>query len=92
MNSESETWDPESTAWIPESTTVLDHMGRVGGDGRGNGDEGGGNNGEGDGGADEEVMMVRILRMVWQWLVIRGPFLESPGNFSGPKSNIQIKI
>ena len=22
----------------------------------------------------------------------RGPFLESPGNFSGPKSNIQIKI
>ena len=21
----------------------------------------------------------------------RGPFLESPGNFSGPKSNIQIK-
>ena len=22
----------------------------------------------------------------------RGPFLESPGNFSGPKSNIQIEI
>ena len=22
----------------------------------------------------------------------RGPFLESPGNFTGPKSNIQIKI
>ena len=22
----------------------------------------------------------------------RGPFLESPGNFSGPKSNFQIKI
>ena len=21
-----------------------------------------------------------------------GPFLESPGNFAGPKSNIQIKI
>jgi len=21
-----------------------------------------------------------------------GPFLESPGNFSGPKSNIQIEI
>ena len=21
-----------------------------------------------------------------------GPFLESPGNFTGPKSNIQIKI
>ena len=24
--------------------------------------------------------------------VPRGPFLESPGNFSGPKSNIQIKM
>ena len=23
---------------------------------------------------------------------VRGPFLESPGNFSGPKSNIQIEI
>ena len=22
----------------------------------------------------------------------RGPFIESPDNFSGPKSNIQIKI
>ena len=22
----------------------------------------------------------------------RGPFLEGPGNFSGPKSNIQIEI
>ena len=22
----------------------------------------------------------------------RGPFLESPGNFTGPKSNIQIEI
>ena len=22
----------------------------------------------------------------------RGPFLERPGNFSGPKSNIQIEI
>ena len=22
----------------------------------------------------------------------RGPFLESPGNFSGPKSNIQIEM
>ena len=22
----------------------------------------------------------------------RGPFLESPGNFSGPKTNIQIEI
>ena len=25
-------------------------------------------------------------------LVPRGPFLESPGNFSGPKANIQIEI
>ena len=24
--------------------------------------------------------------------VNRGPFLESPGNFTGPKSNIQIEI
>ena len=61
----------ESTVWIPESKTVLDYMGRVGGDGRGNGDEGGGNNDDGDGGADEEVIMVRIMRMVWQWLVMK---------------------
>lgn len=27
--------------------------------------------GIGDSGADEEVMMVRIMRMVWQWLVMR---------------------
>ena len=26
------------------------------------------------------------------YLETRGPFLESPGNFSGPKSNIQIEI
>ena len=25
-------------------------------------------------------------------LTVIGPFLESPGNFSGPKSNIQIEI
>ena len=25
-------------------------------------------------------------------IVSRGPFLESPGNFSGPKSNIQMEI
>ena len=46
-------------------------MGPVGGEGRGNGDEGGGNNDEGDSGADEEVIMVRIMRMVWQWLLVR---------------------
>ena len=28
----------------------------------------------------------RMLKKTW------GPFLESPGNFSGPKSNIQIEI
>ena len=27
-----------------------------------------------------------------QKLGARGPFLESPGNFTGPKSNIQIEI
>ena len=26
------------------------------------------------------------------FLRYRGPFLESPGNFTGPKSNIQIEI
>ena len=25
-------------------------------------------------------------------MMVQGPFLESPGNFSGPKSNIQIEI
>ena len=25
-------------------------------------------------------------------IITRGPFLESPGNFTGPKSNIQIEI
>ena len=25
-------------------------------------------------------------------VLIWGPFLESPGNFTGPKSNIQIEI
>ena len=27
-----------------------------------------------------------------RWRYIRGPFLERPGNFSGPKPNIQIEI
>ena len=26
------------------------------------------------------------------WSSVQGPFLESPGNFTGPKSNIQIEI
>ena len=25
-------------------------------------------------------------------MMVQGPFLESPGNFSGPKSNIQTEI
>ena len=29
---------------------------------------------------------VKFLAIAW------GPFLESPGNFTGPKSNIQIEI
>ena len=31
---------------------------------------------------------------LWPFLIseTRGPFLESPGNFTGPKSNIQIEI
>ena len=38
---------------------------------------------------------VTIYRMEFKLTLIaraRGPFLESPGNFSGPKSNIQIEI
>ena len=30
--------------------------------------------------------------MTYYFLEAKGPFLESPGNFSGPKSNIQIEI
>ena len=33
----------------------------------------------------EEKSMSRLCRF-------RGPFLESPGNFTGPKSKIQIEI
>ena len=32
------------------------------------------------------------LHVTLKWNLIRGPFLERPGNFSGPKSNIQIEI
>ena len=38
------------------------------------------------------------LRNYMQWIIFLtvdvswGPFLESPGNLSGPKSNIQIEI
>ena len=31
-------------------------------------------------------------RIVWLELRACGPFLERPGNFSGPKSNIQVEI
>ena len=34
--------------------------------------------------------MDRALRPIIEKAL--GPFLESPGNFSGPKSNIQIEI
>ena len=32
------------------------------------------------------VAILQIMSVDW------GPFLESPGNFTGPKSNIQIEI
>ena len=37
---------------------------------------------------------LRIQKYPDTWYLIRGlgPFLESPGNFTGPKSNIQIEI
>ena len=45
------------------------------------------------------LLDVRLPKMSWataqQILVMllpRGPFLKSPGKFSGPKSNIQIEI
>ena len=37
-------------------------------------------------GAVAKNHMTEPLQEIW------GPFLESPGNFSGPKSNIQIEI
>ena len=32
--------------------------------------------------------------MAGKWKIVEswGPFLESPGNFSGPKSNVQIEM
>ena len=37
---------------------------------------------------------MRKLTQVYSKLLVifRGPFLQSPDNFSGPKSNIQIEI
>ena len=35
-----------------------------------------------------KIDFLKVVRMVFWW----GPFLDSPGNFSGPKSNIQIQI
>ena len=36
----------------------------------------------------EKSYVVGVIGLLLAW----GPFLESPGNFSGPKSNIQIEI
>ena len=36
--------------------------------------------------SDQEIPIFHTRFQTW------GPFLESPGNFSGPKSNIQIEI
>ena len=41
-----------------------------------------------NGGGKISVSKHNRIRVDGAW----GPFLESPGNFSGPKSNIQIKI
>ena len=39
------------------------------------------------------LFLVEIeFKWLHQNLVYWGPFLESPGNFTGPKSNIQIEI
>ena len=37
-------------------------------------------------------LSARICWIVLGDKVTWGPFLESPGNFSGPKSNIQIEM
>jgi len=48
------------------------------------------------GGGEEEK--VRFRETAWglgglrRWLGSRGPFLESPGNFSGPELYFKIKI
>ena len=65
-------------------------MGEGGGVGRGG--EGWGEGGRG--GAVSKNIFFRPLRLslVEKQGGARGPFLESPGNFSGPKSNIQIEI
>ena len=34
----------------------------------------------------------KMIEMLLNIVRVRGPFLESPGNFTGPKSNIQIEI
>ena len=40
----------------------------------------------------EKSVRSRERRIIWLELRACGPFLERPGNFSGPKSNIQIEI
>ena len=39
----------------------------------------------------EKSVRSRERRIIWLELRACGPFLERPGNFSGPKSNIQIE-
>ena len=42
-----------------------------------------------------QVLFLVAISLVVRWFggkVTRGPFLESPGNFTGPKSKIQIEI
>ena len=40
----------------------------------------------------EKSVRSRERRIIWLELRACDPFLERPGNFSGPKSNIQIEI
>ena len=39
-----------------------------------------------------EVCQIQVQKEKAGKFVARGPFLESPGNGSGPKSNVQIEI
>ena len=40
----------------------------------------------------EKSVRSKGRRIIWLELRACGPFLERPGTFSGPKSNIQIEI
>ena len=56
------------------------------------GEEGGEEGGEGGRSPKQFFFRPLDLSLVEKQGGARGPFLESPGNFSGPKSNIQIEI